>query len=241
MRNSPLAAAACAVALGLAGRVPARAQVAVFDAQSEASLVQQVATAVKQLQSLDDQYEELVATYQQVQQQYQMLTTFANPNGVATELEQPFLQNPLPNSTSVPAAVTGGTAPSTGFAQQFYNANHVYTPTGTSQATELATEQSDALASIEGMAATNLQSIEQRIAGLTDLQNQLNGTTTLQQVASISARIGSEQNYISAQQAQASNLNAITTAQVAAQASAQQQLLQSQAEAASADFPISVP
>jgi type IV secretion system protein VirB5 len=212
----------------------------VIDVQSEASLVQQVATAVKQLQTLDDQYQELVATYQQVQQQYEMLTTFANPNGVATELEQPFLQNPMPSSTSVPGAVTGGTAPSAGFAQQFYNANHVYTPTGTSQATQLATE-SDALASIEGMAATNLQSIEQRISGLTDLQNQLNGATTLQQVASLNARIGTEQNYISAQQAQAANLNAITTAQVAAQASAQQQAVSQDAEETAAHFPISSP
>jgi type IV secretion system protein VirB5 len=241
MRNALLAAAACAAVFGLTGIAPVNAAEIVIDVQSEASLVQQVATAVKQLQTLDDQYQELVATYQQVQQQYQMLTTFANPNGVATELEQPFLQNPMPSSTSVPGAVTGGTAPSAGFAQQFYKANHVYTPTGTSQAAQLQTEQSDALASIEGMAATNLQSIEQRISGLTDLQNQLNGATTLQQVASINARIGTEQNYISAQQAQAANLNAITTAQVAAQARAQQQAVSQDAEETAAHFPISSP
>jgi len=234
-------AALVVTCLVLPGIDTARAQLAVVDLPSEISLVQQVATAAKQLTSLQQQYSELVQTYQQVSAQFSMLTTFANPNGAAQELAQPFLQNPLPGSSALPSTITGNTAPSTGFAQQFLSANRVYSAPGTTQSGQLMNTQANALAAIEGTAATNLQSIEQRIAGLVDLQSQLNGATTIQQVASINARIGAEQNYISAQQAQASNLTAMTTAQVAAQQQAQQQMVSQQAAQTSQAFPVSVP
>ncbi len=88
---------------------------------------------------------------------------------------------------------------------------------------------------------SNLQSLQARIAGLTDLQSQLNNATTIQQVASINARIAAEQNYVTAQQAQAANLGTIATVQIAAQAQAQQQLVQQQAAEAAQEFPVAVP
>ena len=240
MRCNLLATAALAAFIACAGA--AHAQEAVVDAPGDASLIQQVATAAKQLTSLQQQYDELVSTYQQVTNQYNMLSRFANPNGVAQELEQPLLQNPLPDVSSLPSALTGGAGVgSSAYAQQYLNANRVYAAPTTTQDGQLMNTQTQALASIQGTATSNLDSIQQRIAGLTDLQSQLNSTTTIQQVASINARIGAEQNYISAQQAQAANLQTITQAQVAAQAQAQQQMVSQQASQAASQFPVSVP
>ena len=218
----------------------AHAQIPVTDVAATTELIQQVATAVQQLSSLQQQYNELVSTYQQVTAQLNMLTTFANPNGVAQELEQPFLRNPLPMASSLPSTFTSGSG-SMAFAQQFLGANQIYRSPTTYQSGQLMNTQAQSLASIQGLATQNLQAIEQRIAGLADLQTQLDGATDIQKVVSINARIGAEQNLIAAQQAQASNLNAITTAQVAAQQQAQQQMVSQQAAQTAAAFPVSVP
>jgi hypothetical protein len=220
----------------------AHAQFAVVDAPSELSLVQQVATAAKQLTSLQQQYQQLTATYQQVTNQYNMLTRFANPNGVATELQQPFLRNPLPATSGLPQVFTGsGGAGSTAYTQQYLSTNQVYVSPTATPGGALMNTQANSLAALQGTATTNLAAIEQRISGLSDLQNQLNNATTIQQVASINARISAEQNYIGAQQAQASNLQTITSAQIAVQQQQRQQLVSQQAAQAASTFPVSVP
>jgi hypothetical protein len=233
---------AAAFAAFLISITRANSQEAVIDAPGDASLVEQVTTAAKQLTSLQQQYEQLVSTYDQITNQYKMLTQFANPNGAAQELEQPFVQNPLPSVSSLPSTLTGasGVGSST-YAQQFLNANHVYAAPTTTQEGQLMNTQANALASIEGTATTDLEAIQERISGLTDLQGQLDNAATIQQVTSIHARIGVEQNYINAQQAQATNLQTITTAQVAAQAQEQQQMVSQQADQAAQQFPVSVP
>jgi type IV secretion system protein VirB5 len=241
MQRRLLASLAIGIGLAASGSPPARAAEVVVDVQSELSLVQQVQTAINQLSMMQQQYNQLVQTYQQVAGQFSMLTTFANPNGLAQELEQPFLRNPMPNSSSLPGAITGTTAPTTAFSQQFLSANRVYTAPATTPSGQMMNTQAASLASIAGMVMTNLQSIEQRIAGLGDLQAQLNGATTIQQVASVNARIGAEQNFISAQQAQATNLGILATTQVAAQQQAQQQMVSQQAAQTAAAFPVSVP
>lgn len=241
MRRHLLASAAAAVFSGIVFIGAAQAVLPVEDAPGEASLVQQVLTAGKQLSQLQQQYNEAVATYNQLTNQFRMLTQFANPNGVAQELEQPFLRNPLPNVASLPGMVTGGAGAAGAFANQFLNANRVYTPPPGDPGAALQNTQANALASIQGTAMSNLQSLQARIAGLTDLQSQLNSATTIQQVSSINARIGAEQNYVAAQQAQATNLSTIATVQIAAQAQAQQQLVQQQAAEAAQEFPVAVP
>lgn len=240
MRRHLLAAAAIAGLVGLSA--PARAQLAVADANGELSLVQQVAVAGKQLVQLQQQYSELVSTYNQVTAQYNMLTQFANPNGVATELEQPFLQNPLPNISTLPGTLTGGSGlGGTPYGQTFYNANQYSAPVTNYPGGALMGTQQTAIASIQGTAAQNLESLQERIAGLTDLQTQLNSATTIQQVASINARISAENTYVSSQQAQATNLSTITTAQVAAQEQARQQLFNADAAKTAAAYPSSIP
>lgn len=217
----------------------ARAVLPVEDAASEASLVQQVATAGKQLAQLQQQYEQLVATYNQVTAQFHMLTQFANPNGLAQELERPFMQNPLPSVGSLPGMFTGGGG-ANAYAQQFLGANRIYAPPDYASG-KLMSTQTSALAAIEGTVTANLQSLEQRITGLTDLQSQLNNATTIQQVSSINARINAEQNYEAAQQAQATNLQTLAMVQIAAQQQAQHQLTQQQAAEAAQQFPVSIP
>lgn len=220
------------IAIGVTLGLPAHADI-VSDPAAELSLVQQVATAAKELASLQQQYSTVMS-------QYQMLTTFANPNGVATELENSFLRNPMPTTSTIPGLISGA-GNVAGLAQQYLNANRVYSAPTTYQSGQLMNSQANSLASIQGQAAQNLESLEQRMTGLADLQNQLNSATTLQQVASISARIGIEQDFISAQQAQATNFGTTASAQIASQQQAAQQMVSQQAAQTAAMFPVSVP
>jgi hypothetical protein len=210
----------------------------VIDAFAEASIVQQVATALRQLTELQQQYSELVATYQQVTNQYAMLTRFANPNGAATELEAPFLRNPLPSPSTMPGYMTGSmAATTTPFTEQYLTANQPAPPSTNYPGGQLMSIQENALALVEGLATNNLNSLSQRIAGLTDLQDQLNNATTIQQVDSANARIASEDTYLAAQQAQATNMQTLATTEIAAQEQARQQIFSQDAAETAAAYP----
>ena len=240
MRRAFLPSAVLAASMTIANG--ARAQMAVVDAPATAQLIQQVSAAANQLRTLQQQYNQLVSTYQQITNQYNMLTRFADPNGAARELEQPFLRNPLPTTAALPSALTGvGGVGGTSYAPQYLSSNQVYAPPTTTQGGQLMNTQAASLATIQGTATTNLSSIEQRITGLSDLQGQLDSATTIQQVSSVNARIAAENTYLSAQQAQATNLQTITAAQIATQQQQQQQMVSQQAQQASAAFPVSVP
>lgn len=65
------------------------------------------------------------------------------------------------------------------------------------------------------------QSLQAREADLPQIQEQLNSATTIQQVDSIQARLSAEQNYATAQTAQAANLQVLATEQAQADQEAQ--------------------
>jgi type IV secretion system protein VirB5 len=207
----------------------ARAQIPVTDLGAIAQLVQQVITAKSQLDTLKSSYDTEQKTYQQVLATYQMLTRFANPNGMAPELEQPSVQNPMPSTTGLPGMITGTTSFSGtsanlgGLAQQFAKLDQVYTPTGSDDTATRINQQATSIANILGIATQNLQAMQQRAAGLQTLQGELDSASDLQTVASITARIGIEQNYIQTQSAQATTLQTAAQMQLAAvQAQAEQ-------------------
>lgn len=184
---------------------PALAQMPVIDGASLAQLVQQVAQAKQQYQELVSQYNELKSTYQAVSQD-------VHPNQWAQQLDRSGMQNPLPNTNLLPGMLDGISPPSQlsgnlgSLAQQYYDQNKVYLPTGNDFAATQMRQGANETANFEAIATQNLQSLEARETELPQIQDQLNNATTIQQVDSIQARLNAEQNYVEAQQAQAQNL-----------------------------------
>jgi len=218
-----------ALLAGLAMPPAARAQMAVIDNASLAQLVNAVHEA-------QQQYQQLVQSYEQLRETYQALAQAVNPNQWAQQLEQTFLQNPLPNTNILPGLLEGLSPPTMlggnlgSLAQQFLNQNQVYQPQGQDfQATQIR-NAAFSTANIEAIATQNLQSLQERVAALPQLQNQLSSATTLQQVASIQARLIAEQNYVQAQTAQAANLQILVAEQLAQQHEAQDQAARQSAE-----------
>ncbi|MGH2843922.1 MAG: type IV secretion system protein [Solirubrobacteraceae bacterium] len=229
MRGFSCSLAVGTLLAGLAMPVAARAQMAVIDNASLAQLVNAVRTA-------QQQYQELVQSYQQLRATYQALAQAVNPNQWAQQLEQTFLQDPVPNTNVLPGLLEGLSPPSVlggnlgSLAQQFLKQNQVYQPPGQDfQATQIRNAASST-ANIEAVATQNLQSLQEREAALAELQGQLGSATTLQQVASIQARLVAEQNYVQAQTAQAENLQILATEQLAQQREAQDQAARQSAD-----------
>ncbi|HQT84932.1 MULTISPECIES: type IV secretion system protein [Acidiphilium] len=207
--------------VGLSGLAsPALAQVPVIDSASILQLV-------NQLNEARQQYAELVSQYQQLKQTYAALSQDVNPNQWAQQLEQPLMQNSMPNTTLLPSALAGISPPSelggnlSSLAQQYLGQNRVYQPQGQDFQARQMREQANATAAMEAMATQNLQSLQAREADLPQIQQQLNSATTIQQVSAIQARLAAEQNYVTAQNAQAANLQVLAMEQSQAQQEAQ--------------------
>ena len=229
MRNSPRWLLLVAVLVGVAVPLAARAQVPVIDGTAIAQLI-------NQLREAEQQYNELVQSYDQLRGTYQALTGMVNPNQWAQQLEQPFLQDPLPDTNIIPSLLDGLSPPSelggnlANLAQQYLGQNQVYQPQGQDfQATQLR-DAANSTAEMEAVATQNLQSLQQREADLTQLQDQLSSAGTIQQVASIQARLEVEQNYVQAQTAQAENLQILANEQLTEQREAQDQAARQSAD-----------
>ncbi len=213
MRKSLFATAAVLGCLAL-GR-PAAAQWAVFDSSNFANTLQTMQTAANQLTTLQQQYNQLVQTYQQVQAMQTMFTNPSNVLGMFPGLNSSFLQNPMPSASSMPSQVFGSGGMSSA-AQQFFNLNRGPTANGNDAQATYLNRAPISIANIQGIAATNLQAIEQRLANLDAMKNELQGATDIKQVAAINARISIESNAIQGQQVQAQNLVAMANAQAQA-------------------------
>ncbi len=187
----------------------ARAQMAVIDHANLAQTTLEASRALSQLQQLIAQYNQLVATYQ-------MLTTPTDILSMASGLSVPSLQNPLPTTNLLPGMLTGQAAAS-GAGIGFYNQSHIYTPADGSVASAQMVASANAIANLQGIASTNLSSIQQRLALLSGLATALSGATSITQVNAINGRIALESNYVQAQQAQAQNLMVMAAEQEASQ------------------------
>lgn len=227
MKIIPLATAA--IIAGMAFGPDVHAQMAVFDAGNFANTLREVETAANQLTQLN-------AQLQQMRQQYQMFTNPTNITGMLPTLNAPGMQNSMPTTSSVPGQVAGSANTLSSFGRVFHTLNHVFTATGTDPQATLLNRSSISIANIQGMAAANLASIEQRQASLNDMQLELQNATDIKQVASISGRIAIESNAIQGQQAQAQNLAALASAQVQADQQAALQSIRQGHEQAAAMF-----
>lgn len=195
---------------GLCTTTPnAKAQMTVIDHANLAQTTLAASRALSELQQLIAQYNQLVLTYQ-------MLTSPTDVVGMVTGLSTPFLQNPLPGTNQL-NVLLGGQSVTTGFGQRFYDQNHIYTPTDGSQASNVLVSTANSIANLQGIAATNLQSIQWRLAQLPALATALSTANSITQVDAITGRIALESNYVQAQQAQAQNIMVLATQQQAAQ------------------------
>jgi hypothetical protein len=206
-----------------AGALPASAQMAVIDNSNLVQTTLAAQRALSELQQLTAQYNQLVTTYQ-------MLTNPTDVLSMASGLSTPTLQNPLPATNLLNGLVSGQTAAS-GAGVQFYNQSHIYTPTDGGVSSTQLIASANSIANLQGIASTNLQSIQQRLALLPALETALSAATSITQVNAINGRIAMEANYVQAQQAQAQNLTVLASEQ---EASARQQAQEEHAREANA-------
>jgi len=190
----------------------ARAQTPVIDS---ANLAQNIQTAAQAIAAV----EQLKSQLTQLQQTYQMFTNPTDIMSMATGMENQTIENPMPAANAL-SGLVGGQTSSSGAAQTFYNQNHVYSPTDGSAASAQLNGNATAISNIQGMAATNLSAIQQRLQELPNLESDLNAATSITQVDAINGRIAAESQFVQGQQAQATNLQVLATEQ---QASLQQQ------------------
>jgi hypothetical protein len=227
MKKTFLAAAAVVVCINFGPG--AHAQMAVFDAANFANTLREVQTAANQLTQLN-------AQLQQMRQQYQMFTNRSNITGMLSALNAPSLQNSMPAASSMPGQIVGSPNTLSSAGQTFYQLNHVFTATGKDPQANLLNHSAISTANIQGMAAANLASIEQRQANLNDMQTELQNATDIKQVTAINGRIAIESNAIQGQQAQAQNLATLASAQAQADQQAALQSIRQGHEQAAAMF-----
>src|SRR5690348_14095895 len=88
-----------------------------------------------------------------------------------------------------------------GYGQQFYNQNHVYTPEGDDWTAQEMQRRQYATANLQGETQAGLQRAADRLASLTELENSIPAQPDVQAVSAINARINSEHMYLANEQA----------------------------------------
>lgn len=78
----------------------------------------------------------------------------------------------------------------------FYDQNHYYTPEGTDFAAQEMKRREMATANLQGEAQTSITAINERLAGLNQLQASIPAQPDVTAVSAINARISSEQNFL---------------------------------------------
>jgi type IV secretion system protein VirB5 len=197
----------------------AHAQIPVIDS---ANLTQNITTAAQEVIAV----EQLKNQLQQLQQTYEMFTNPTNILNMAAGMENQAIENPMPVANSL-AGLVGGQTPPTGAGETYYQQNHVYTATGSSEGATQINNNGQSIANIIGIATTNLSSIEQRLQQLPDLESDLNSATSITQVSAINGRIAAESQFVQAQQAQAANLQVMAEMQQASMLQQQTEDMQS--------------
>ncbi len=207
-RMTLLATTGAAVLLG-AGT--ARAQYPVFDSANAANTASTLTNTAKMVESLANQLKAAQST----------LASIMHPpsdplQSASSQLNVPALRNVLPTgSGAFGSIVTGSGLGNTGaLGTQNFNANHVYTPSGSDfNATQMATN-ANSIAGVQAASQQLYQSASSHMAYMNDLEDQLNNSPDEKTTADLQARIAQEQTYLQAQQVQASTLQTMQAAQV---------------------------
>ncbi|NOG73912.1 type IV secretion system protein [Roseicella sp. DB1501] len=203
MPRAPLLGSAALALAALLGAAPARAQIPVTDAGANMQLVQQVAYALQTVRQLEAQYQQLRSTYEAI----------AHTNsvtGLAGQLGG--LTNTLPGAGQV-QGLMGGNASIGGLASTLMGQNRVYAPQGTDWAAQEMQRRAQATANVQAIALQQMQATEGRIAGLQQLEAEIDRQPDLQAVNALNGRIASEQTFLAAQQQQLLQLQVLQRAQ----------------------------
>ncbi|CUW48763.1 MULTISPECIES: type IV secretion system protein [Acetobacteraceae] len=214
----------------LIGADAARAQVAVFD---NASIAQSVTNTTNEINQMMDELKQLQA-------QYQLLQNIPNvATGMLTTFNSVNLQNPLPTVTQATGQITGATNTLNSYGQSFMSLNR-YSATGTDPVAQSYQQRETSLANIQGIAAQNLDSINQRLASLDEMKQELSNAKDITQVSTINGRIAVENQAIQAQAAAAQNLQTLSMAQIRNQELQEQEAARKDDEATAAYFPAAI-
>ena len=206
----------------------AHAQIPVIDGANLAQNMQTAAQAIIEVEQLKSQL-------LQLQQTYEMFTSSTNVMGMATNLENSTLENPMPAANALAGLLGGQTAP-TGTGASYYTQNHIYTPPGVSPYNSQLTANAQGIANIEGIASSNLAAIQSRLQELPNLESDLNAASSITQVDAINGRIAAESQFVQAQQAQAANLQVLANEQQAAQMQRGQEIYEREQSQASSQL-----
>lgn len=189
------------LALLSAAVTPARADVVVIDP----SEITQVVNELNELKQM----------YQVAQNTLGTLLRVVNPNGIAQNI---IGMQPMPSTQNITGILTGGNnfgALST-LANQFQSTNTYYTPqsTGTGDySASMLSRNSNSLAGLQAMLATQMQSTQTYISGLTQIQSSLNSVTSEADLTAIQGRIAAETANMQAQGVQITAINGMMSAQ----------------------------
>jgi hypothetical protein len=209
----------CVLGTGLLIASPAaQAQLAVID---NSNLAENLITAAQMLQAVA----QLKAQLAELETTYTMLTNPQNILTMATGLENSAIENPMPIATALPGLL-GGTTPPSGAASTIYNDNHLYSPNDGSADSARLIDNGQSIANIMGIATTNLQAIQTRLAELPDLEASLDAAGTITNLSAVRGRIEAESNFVEAQQVQASNLQVLASEQQQLEMQQQKELQQ---------------
>lgn len=203
MPRAPLLGPAALALAALLGPAPAGAQIPVTDAGANMQLVQQVAYALQTVRQLEAQYQQLRSTY----------AAIAHTNsvtGLAGQLGG--LANTLPGAGQV-QGLMGGNASLGGLTSALMGQNRVYAPQGTDWTAQEMQRRAQATANVQAIAYQQMQATEGRIAGLRQLEAEIDGQPDLQAVSALNGRIASEQTFLAAQQQQLLQLQILQRAQ----------------------------
>lgn len=207
MRRTLLAS----VAAALMGIGSAHAELPVIDMTA----IQNLTTEINWLKQ---QYTELMSVY----------NTLAHPTSVLGMAPELFGQeNPLPSLGSITGIIsgTGGTPALSGLVNQIEQQNQAYRPDGDDWTAQWINRSASSNAGVQALAETMLQSLQQRISGLNDLEAHLGNAQDVTEVDAIGARLQTEQNFVTTQQTEASLLQTLAVTQAQAE---QQQVEQRQ-------------
>lgn len=211
-----LIAGASAVALLVAGE--ARAQMAVIDGANLLNTTRSVVQGAQQIQQLAQQLQTMQQQLAQVQNIFESVAHL--PQNELTQFGQslnvPSLRQILPSTSGVIGSVMNGSGLGSmaGVGQQYFNQNHVYTPTGGSFNATAMISNASSIAGVQAMADQLYQSAASHIAALEGLEGQLAAAPDDKAVSDISARVQTEQTYIAAQQVEAQSIQTWQAAQV---------------------------
>lgn len=192
---STVAALTCVAAIH-----PARAILGVGDVVIDpTAIAQQAKDMLSQLNTLHQQYDTLrsqLAAISHVPQEAM---------GAASSLTQmPSLQNPFPQAGSLQGLLNGSSPLSS--ATTFLDGNRVYAPSGTDFAATEMLARGQSTANLQSIATGAMQAIERRASSLREFFGTIGSSPDVQETSAIQARLAVEQNFVSGQQVQATQL-----------------------------------